>query len=109
MLQFLRQYDQLRSLSFMPAILDAFREFCSIYQCTMVHLYVVDVVLTILKAQVNLTLMNWMAWGTRNTNIAYGKCQANMGWFTTTLKTTYSKEWKALNTLAVSTLMGAYH
>ena len=75
----------------------------------MVHLYVVDVVLTILKAQVNLTLMNSIVWGTCNTNIAYGQCQANMGWFATTLKTACSQELKALNTLAVSTLMGAYH
>jgi len=52
MFQFLRQYDQIRFLSFVLAILYALQQFYSIYYSTVIHFSVVDVVLTILKAQV---------------------------------------------------------
>ena len=52
--------------------------------------------------------MNNIIWGTCNTNTAYQQCQANMGWFAETLKTACDQELKALNTMAVNTLMRTY-
>jgi len=62
-------------------------------------------VLTIFKAQENTTLMKLYNLGTCNTNIAYQQCQANMNWFATTLKTACEQELRALNTMAVNTLI----
>lgn len=60
----------------------------------------------LLKAQTNLTLMNTLVWGTCNTNLGINQCDANMGWFASTLKTVCDEDLKEGNSLAGDTLTG---
>ncbi|KAF5311130.1 hypothetical protein D9619_008071 [Psilocybe cf. subviscida] len=58
------------------------------------------------NAQTDLKLMNSLVWGTCNTNVPFEQCQANMGWFSTNMKTACATELKNNYALVTSTQIG---
>ncbi|KAJ3573752.1 hypothetical protein NP233_g2229 [Leucocoprinus birnbaumii] len=60
---------------------------------------------TFINAQSNLTLMNTLIWGTCNTNLGINQCNANMGWFSSSLQSACDEDLRDENSLAVETLM----
>lgn len=59
---------------------------------------------TFIDTQSNLTLMNTLVWGTCNTNLGTNQCNANMGWFASTLESACDGDLKDKNSLAEDTL-----
>jgi hypothetical protein len=56
------------------------------------------------QAQLNITALNDIVWGTCNANPGKGQCTSNMGWFASALQSACQKDLKDANANAVNTL-----
>jgi hypothetical protein len=80
-----------------------FTQVCSLHVLMILKLIPLDG-----QAQSNSTELNDIIWGTCNPDPGLQQCTENMGWFADNLKSICSSDLSAGNTVATSTLLGAF-